>query len=380
MERLKVGIIGAGGRARAHFATLPKLSDRFEVIAVCDIDPTRASEAAAIFKAKAYEDVEEMLSSEKLDIGFIAVQAEGHHVIAKALAEAKVHILTETPIAITLACARQMMEVARDNGVYLEVSENVPRWPRERLKQEIQKAGILGEVKSFYLSYTSGSYHGFAGVRSIIRSEPLSAHGEFPDEETGVLERAEMKFERNIKGTYEYNRNRGNYWRITGTDASLEGGELVVGERRLQIKTETVEREGRRYVVRSYVDTDPPLVWENPFRDYPLSDTDDVARADAWISLYEAIVNGKPLTYGPENAARDVEILMGIRDSATSGTEIDFPISDMTEHERKIHSQFAKTYGIDLLEMTPKHLKMRYSLPGELREMMYYGRTLKSSR
>ena len=380
MERLKVGIIGAGGRARAHFATLPKLSDRFEVIAVCDIDPARASEAAAIFKAKAYEDVDEMLSSEKLDIGFIAVQAEGHHVIAKALAEAKVHILTETPIAITLACARQMMEVAGDKGVYLEVSENVPRWPHERLKQEIQKAGILGEVKSFYLSYTSGSYHGFAGVRSIIRSEPLSVRGEFPDEETGVLERAEMRFQRNICGTYEYNRNRGNYWRITGTDASLEGGELVVGERRLQIRTETVEREGRKYVVRSYVDTDPPLVWENPFRDYPLSDTDDVARADAWISLYEAVVNGKPLTFGPENAARDVEILMGIRDSATSGAEIDFPISDMTEHERKIHSQFAKTYGIDLLEMTPEHLKMRYSLPGELREMMYYGRTLKSSR
>ncbi|HID57174.1 TPA: Gfo/Idh/MocA family oxidoreductase [Candidatus Poribacteria bacterium] len=379
MERLKVGVIGAGSRARAHFATLPKLSDRFEVVAVCDIDPARASEAAAIFKARAYQDVEEMLGSEKLDVGFIAVQAEGHHVIAKALAEAKVHILTETPIAITLACARQMIGKARDNGVYLEVSENVPRWPHERLKQIIERSGMMGEVKSFYLSYTSGSYHGFAGVRSIIRSEPLSARCEFPDEETGVLERAEMKFERDISGIYEYNRKRGNYWRITGTKASLDGGELVIGERRLKIKTETVERDGRKYVVRSYVETDPPLVWENPLRDYPLSDTDDVARAEAWVSLYEAVVNGKPLTYGPENAARDVEILMGIRDSASRGAEITFPIRDLTEHEREIHSRFAERYGIDLLEMTPEHLRMKYSLPGDLREMMYYGRAVRSS-
>jgi hypothetical protein len=377
MERLRVGIIGAGGRAKAHFATLPKLSDRFDVTAVCDIDVNRANEAAAIFNAKAYDDVERMLESEKLDVGFIAIQAEGHHVLTKALAEKGIHILTETPMAITLACAEQMIEVAERNGVLLEVSENVPRWPHERLKQEITGAGRLGEIRSFYLSYTSGSYHGFAGVRSIIRSEPISAQGEFPDESTGVLERAEMKFEREIQGIYEYNRNRGNYWEIIGSYASLRGNELVIGEERFPIRTETVEEDGRKRVLRSYVETDPPVVWENPLRDYPLSDTDDVARADAWVSLYEAIVNGEPLTYGPRNAARDVEILMGLRDSATRGVKVKFPIRGMTEHEKVIHSQFAEIYGIDLLELSPKHLRVKYSLPGKLREMMYYGRALK---
>lgn len=378
MERLRVAIIGAGGRAKSHFSTLRKLSDRFEVVAVCDLDPSRAEEGARYFEVKAYTDLLDMLNSERIDVGFIAVQAEGHHPIAVELAERGIHILTETPIAITNLCARRMIEAASNNGVILEVSENVPRWPRERLKQTAVRSGAIGEVRSFYLSYTSGSYHGFAGIRCIIDAEPLSVRGEFPDESTGVIERAEMSWERGISGVYEFNRNRGNYWEVKGTKGELRGGEIVIGGRALPIKLRFEGQGEERRLIGAYVEAHPPIVWENPLRGYRLSDEDDVARADAWVSLYEAVVNDKPLSYGPEKAARDVEILMAIRESASKGVEVRLPLEGVTEHERLIHEELAKVYGVDPLELTPQHLRVRYTLPGRLRELMYYGRTLRS--
>lgn len=108
------------------------------------------------------------------------------------------------------------------------------------------------------------------------------------------------------------------------------------GKRKFTIQTERVEINGTSHIVGARVATKPDIMWENPLRNYPLSSADDVARADAWISLYEAAVNGKPLNYGAENAKKDIELLMAIRDSASrGGIDIELPLSSMTEHEKK---------------------------------------------
>jgi predicted dehydrogenase len=229
MVQLNVGVIGAGSRSRSHLPVLLKLGDRYKLKAICDIDGAIAKGAAEETGAKPYTDIEEMLGKERLDVCLIAIQAEGHHIVAKALAERGVHILTETPIAITAACAHQLIEATRDRDIVIEVSENVPRWPHERLKQKVVADGLLGDVNRFYLSYTSGSFHGLAAIRSILRSEGASVVGMFPSG-ASVLERAEISFVNNVRGIYEFNRDKGNYWEIVGSNGALMGGELHILE------------------------------------------------------------------------------------------------------------------------------------------------------
>jgi len=379
MSHLKAGIIGVGARAQSHIPTLLKLRDKYRLVAVCDVDAARVKSIAEETGAKPYTDIEEMLDKEKLDACLIAVQAEGHHIIAKTLAERGIHTLTETPIAITVACADQMIKASRENDVVLEISENVPRWPHERVKQKVVAANILGKVKGFYLSYTSGSYHGIAAIRSILKTEAESVVGEFPPKDS-VLERAEILLRNGVRGIYEFNRERGNYWEITGTKGALRGIELHIfeGDQRLQIQTEKVEVDGELKISGAKVATQPEISFQNPLGGYVLADYDSVAVADAWISLYEAVVNSKPLTYGAENARKDVELLMAIRESESrSGVRVDLPLKAAVEHEKLIHMEFAKVYGLDPLDMSLKHLKIRYALPERLRELMYYGRILR---
>jgi len=377
---LNVGVIGTGSRARSHLPVILKLSERYKLVAVCDIDEARVKNAAEETRAKPYTDIEEMLNEEELDVCLISIQAEGHHVVAKVLAERGINILTETPLAITVACAEQMIRAVKGNGVSLEVSENVPRWPHERVKQKIVADGFLGDVKEFYLSYTSGSYHGIAAIRKILESEGESVVGEFPPE-TSILERAQISFKNNVRGMYEFNRNRGNYWEIIGTKGAMMGGrlQLIEGDQKVtsEIKYEEAEISGKRRVIGAKIETQPEIMVRGPER-FPADSHDELALADAWMSLYNAIVDGSPLTYGAENARRDMELLMAIRDSETrGGVRVDLPLRGMTEHERSIHKEFAMTYGSDPLELNLRQLKAKYTLPGGLREMMYYGRVYK---
>ena len=42
VRKLKIAMIGTGGRAQAHLSTIPRLADRLTLCAVCDVDPARA--------------------------------------------------------------------------------------------------------------------------------------------------------------------------------------------------------------------------------------------------------------------------------------------------------------------------------------------------
>ena len=47
MTKIRMGIIGCGGMAAAHFSGYKELGDHTEVTAVCDIEPDRAQSAAS---------------------------------------------------------------------------------------------------------------------------------------------------------------------------------------------------------------------------------------------------------------------------------------------------------------------------------------------
>ena len=378
MAVLNAVVIGSGGRARAHLAVIPKLSDRYRLVGVCDIDEERARTVGAEMGARAYTDLEAMLDKEKPDVGLIAVQPEIHHAVAGVLAERKVHMLTETPIALTVPCADAMIRATAENGVFLEVSENVRRWPHERLKRKIVERGLIGEVRTFYLSYTSGAYHGVSAVRAILGTEARGGTGAFPDGEA-IRERGRIEWSGGIRGTYEYNTERKNYWEIIGTGGAIRGRELHLyeGDGKLDLVTETIGEAPRKTVRRACVGTEPEVSWESHLQAYALPEADGVAIADAWCSLYDTVVHGKALDYGGENGRRDIELLMGVRESALKhGEKIALPLAGMTEYETRVHSAFEKVYGTDILDLKPRHLKQKYSLPDHLRDLVLYGRML----
>ena len=78
---IRTAVIGAGNIGRTHARTY-KANPLAELVAICDVDPARADNAAAEFGIRAYHDVATMLASEGLDM--VSVATAGTEKIGRA--------------------------------------------------------------------------------------------------------------------------------------------------------------------------------------------------------------------------------------------------------------------------------------------------------
>ena len=352
MKKLKIAVVGTGGRARAHLSTVPKLEPIYQLVGVCDIDESRAAEVAQQMSVSGYTDIETLIEAESPDLILITVPPDGHHVITEIAASNGVHVITETPISTTLPCADRMIDAAARYGVKLEVAENVWRWPHERLKRQIVDAGLIGEITHAHLWYASGSYHGMNAIRTLVQSEPVRVVGHAKEIGGTSWEVGIVEFENGVSLVYELpTRRRGNYWEIDGTEGAIVGNELLLyreaGTETYPIQTITTEVDGVSVVDHARVDTDPPIIWDNPLKTFGLADADDVARGTELYSIYRAIVEGVEPEYGALNGRTDQEILITIRESARNGGKpIDLPLTEITGYEENMHQEYSEKYGV----------------------------------
>ena len=353
MEKLKIAVVGTGGRGSAHLSTIPKLAPIYQLVGVCDIDRARATETAQRMSVSGYTDIETLIEMESPEVILITVGPDGHHVITEIAASHGVHVITETPISTTLPCADRMINAAAQYGVKLEVAENVWRWPHERLKRKIVDAGLIGEITHAHLWYTSGSYHGMNAIRALVQSQAVRVIGHAKEIGDSSWEVGVVEFENGVSLIYEMpTRRRGNYWEVDGTEGAIVGNELLLyrdtGTETYPIETVAIEVDGVTVVDHARVDTDPPVVWENPLKAFGLTDADDVARAAELHSIYLAIVEEGEPEYGAVNGRTDQEILIAIRESARNGDKpIDLPLTEITGHEENLHQEYRERYGVD---------------------------------
>jgi predicted dehydrogenase len=122
-DRLKVGVVGAGVIAQVmHLNYLRELSDRFEVVALCDIsDENVANNADRYDIGKRYTDWREMLDDADIDAVFILTSGS-HAPIAIAAANAGKHVLVEKPMCFSVAEGLEMKAAADAAGVTLMVA------------------------------------------------------------------------------------------------------------------------------------------------------------------------------------------------------------------------------------------------------------------
>ena len=352
MKRLRIAVVGTGGRAGAHLSTIPKLEPIYQLVGVCDIDSERATETAQRMAVSGYTDIETLIEAESPDVILITVPPDGHHVITEVAAAHGVHVITETPVSTTLPCADRMINAAAQYGTKLEVAENVWRWPHERLKRKIVNAGLIGEITHVHLWYASGSYHGMNAIRTLVQSEAVRAVGHAKEIGATSWEVGIVEFDNGVSLVYELpTRRRGNYWEIDGTEGSIVGNELLLyREGRTEtypIQTITTEVEGIAVVDHARVDTDPPIIWENPLKIFGLENADDVARGAELHSIYRAITEDVEPEYGAVNGRSDQEILIAIRESARNGGKpIDLPLTEITRYEESMHREYHEKYGV----------------------------------
>ncbi|WP_242141055.1 glycosyltransferase [Sphingomonas sp. TREG-RG-20F-R18-01] len=107
VERTRIGFIGAGGIAHRHFGVLEQFDD-VAIVAVADVDMARATEAAARFGARAFDDAAAMLASIDLDALYICVPPFAHGEPERLSIDHHLPFFVEKPVAIDLGTAEDV--------------------------------------------------------------------------------------------------------------------------------------------------------------------------------------------------------------------------------------------------------------------------------
>ena len=143
MKTLRTAIVGCGKVGHLHAKALTSLPQS-EFVAACDVDLQRAQQFAGQYRAQAYQNVEEMIASSKVEALAVCTPHPLHTEPAVKAAEAGVHILVEKPLASSLQDCDRIIQAGKKTHVKVGVMCQRRFYaPCARIKQAIE-AGKLG--------------------------------------------------------------------------------------------------------------------------------------------------------------------------------------------------------------------------------------------
>lgn len=118
MKSWNFGIIGAGLIADFHARSIGDLPNA-KLVGCCDKVPEKAKKLADKFGVRAFDDYEQMLASDEIDVVTIATPSGFHMEPTIAAAEAGKHVICEKPVEITLERIDAMIEAHEKAGTRL---------------------------------------------------------------------------------------------------------------------------------------------------------------------------------------------------------------------------------------------------------------------
>jgi predicted dehydrogenase len=187
----RVLVIGCGyaGEQHAHGFVAAQGSD---LVAVCDLDETRAVTLARKIGATAYTSFEEALVAEAPDI--VAVATDEYHHVEPCLAalEAGAHVFCEKMMAHTLHEGERMVRAAQEAGRTLGVNFNYRSVPSYLHLRDCLRDGELGPARLLVAHTHAFLWH---HVLDLIRF----LLGDFVRVQASILEDTELR-----KRTYHW--------------------------------------------------------------------------------------------------------------------------------------------------------------------------------
>ena len=348
-NKLKAAVIGHTGRGDYGHGLDGIFSNRpsIQVVALADPDSAgRARIAAKIGAPRSYADYREMLDREKPNLVSIAMrQADQHHAITLAALRAGAHVYCEKPFVTFPKEADELLAEADQRGLRIAVAHTTRMMPVVmRLKQAITE-GLLGELvelRAYGKQDTRAGgedmmvlgSHLFDLMRLLV-GDPLSctarvlqggrditrADARLVKDNVGLVAGdsvfAQFAFARGVNATFTSDaklRETMGYWgvEILGSKGAARIN-CDISPNVFIRRTDEWKATGR---AERWEPFDPALV--KPASEHNLGPVGD------WLQVIEQ--RREPECSG-RNAARAVEMVMGVYRAALSGGRVALPLA-----------------------------------------------------
>jgi predicted dehydrogenase len=323
-ETYRVGMIGCGGRAKAHVPAL--LADgRGKVVALADVKQAAAAAMNTEFGlgAAVYTDHREMLARERPDVVVSCLWTPLHlPVFLDCVAAGVRAVLSEKPMAPTWGECREIARLAEDSGVQLTFCHQRRFAPGNQLARRLIADGLLGPLERMDLY----SQPNLLDCGTHTFDQALSFNGETPAKwATGAVDTSQLLHwfgvaaEGMATGTIVFENGVRAALQVGGPDRDMGDGVRVIGrDGFLEVTWDGQLRRGAVYADPSW---SPPA-----FADPPEAPMAGVVR-DALDSLE----SGAEPELSYRKALRASEIIFALYESVRRHARVTLPLTDVDD-------------------------------------------------
>src|SRR5580692_1893035 len=161
--RLRVGMIGGGRNAfiGAVHRMAMRLDDLIELKAGAlssDAENARASGVdLGLAPDRVYSDFREMAAREAarpdgIEAVVIVTPNHLHHPVARAFLDAGIDVICDKPLSVSLAEARELVELTRAKNLMFAVTLNNTGYPMVRQAREMIAASEIGDIRVVHVA------------------------------------------------------------------------------------------------------------------------------------------------------------------------------------------------------------------------------------
>ncbi len=157
-KRINIGVIGTGGQARGLTENALK-RDNTRVIALCDVDKARLTEAKkkvddfySSQDCAMHSDFRELLARKDIDAVIIATPDHWHALICVEAARQGKDIYCEKPLTWSLGEGRAVVKTVKETNRVFQVGSMQRSDPKFKLASELVRNGYIGTVNRILVS------------------------------------------------------------------------------------------------------------------------------------------------------------------------------------------------------------------------------------
>lgn len=147
--KLKVLVVGAAFSADLHMDGYSRILDKVEIVAIADKDLARVKALAdryGITGYQAFDSYEEAIEKVDCDLVDICMPNFLHHAVGMAALKKGRHIISEKPLATTVADGEEMVALAEKTGKKIYYAEDWLGSPAMNKALDIVNSGQLGKL------------------------------------------------------------------------------------------------------------------------------------------------------------------------------------------------------------------------------------------
>ena len=165
-DRIRFGLIGAGGRSDFFLRIARRMSKQFEVVCAQVRDPVKGKAYADRWRLPVVNTLPELLEREGMEFVLVSVSQPGAAEVIASVAATGMPVLTETPPGQTVAELERLTALTR-NGAHIEVAEQYQFQPLHAARIALARDGRLGDITQAQVSVAHG-YHGVSLMRLML--------------------------------------------------------------------------------------------------------------------------------------------------------------------------------------------------------------------